>query len=107
MPKEQAEQGSPQGKYGDLEVVVLHSRCIGAAVCTHEALGSFVLNQKRKALVKDLSANPEKVILNAARNCPTQAIMVYKAGKQIWPPTAQAGRARQPGRDLKMSFEPD
>lgn len=95
----------PQKKYGDLEVVVLHSRCIGAAVCTYQALGSFMLNANKKALVTDLSANPEEVLLNAARNCPTQAIAIYKAGKQIWPPLGAAGQAKQPGRDLKMSFE--
>lgn len=95
---------APQKKFGDLEVVVLHSRCIGAAVCVHEALGSFSLNDKKKALVTDLSKNPEEVILNAARNCPTQAIAVYKAGKQIWPPTGTAGQALQPGRELKSGF---
>jgi ferredoxin len=96
---------SPQKKVGDLEVVVLHTRCIGAAVCVHEALGSFRLNDKKKALVTDLSANPEATIINAARNCPTQAIMVYKAGKQIWPPPGTAGQAMQPGPKLKSGFE--
>jgi len=104
-PKEQSPAGSPQGKFGDLEVVVLHTRCIGAAVCVHEALGSFKLNDKKKALVTDLSVNPESVILNAARNCPTQAIMVYKAGKQIWPPPGPAGQTLVPGPKLKSSFD--
>lgn len=100
-----AEGASPQKKVGDLEVSVLHSRCIGAAVCVHEALGSFRLNDKKKALITDLSKNPEEVILNAARNCPTQAIFVYKAGKQIWPPPGPAGQQLQPGPKLKSGFE--
>lgn len=98
-------EGSPQATKGDLRVIVLHSRCIGAAVCVKEALGSFELNAKKKALVTDLSKNKNEVILNAARNCPTQAIYIYKGTKQIWPPTGKTGLDKQPGRELTMSFE--
>lgn len=105
VPHSTPKEASPIGKHGDLEVVVLHGRCIGASVCVHEALGSFKLNAKKKALVTDLSANPESVIINAARNCPTQAIMVYKAGKQIWPPPAGSAQATQPGAPVKSRFE--
>lgn len=99
--------GSPQGTKGDVRVVVLHSRCIGAAVCVKEALGSFKLNKKNKALVTDLTKNKNDVILNAARNCPTQAIFIYKGTKQIWPVPGKESPDMQPGRDLKMSFEQD
>ncbi|MFO0704997.1 MAG: ferredoxin [Candidatus Andersenbacteria bacterium] len=100
-------QPTQQGTTGDLRVVVLHSRCIGAAICVKEAAGSFVLNDKNKALVSDLTKNRGEVILNAARNCPTQAIYLYRGSKQIWPPTDKAGVNKQPGREIKMSFEPD
>jgi ferredoxin len=96
-----------QGTKGELRVVVLHSRCIGAAVCVKEALGSFVLNDKNKALVTDLAKNGDEALLNAARNCPTQAIYIYRGKKQIWPPAGKAGLNKQPGRDVKMSFELD
>jgi ferredoxin len=98
-------QGSPQGKAGDLEVVVLQSRCIGAAVCVAEAQGSFELNATRKAVVTDLSKNKESVLINAARNCPTQAIYIYKNKKQIWPPAGAQGQRMQPGSNQKMGFE--
>ncbi|MFH0830486.1 MAG: ferredoxin [Parcubacteria group bacterium] len=100
-------RGSPQKTKGKVRVVVLHSRCIGAAVCVEEALGSFELNNKRKALVTDLSKNKKETILNAARNCPTQAIYIYRGNQQIWPPLGKVGLAKQPGRELKMSFEPE
>ncbi len=90
---------------GDLEVTVLQSRCIGAAVCTNEARGSFILNDKKKALVSDLSKNSDEVIEDAARNCPVQAIFIYKQKKQLWPESGPAGLTKQPGRDIKMSFE--
>lgn|GEM_PF-2000212 len=100
-------EASPQGIKGELRVVVLHSRCIGAAVCVKEAAGSFVLNDKNKALVADLKKSSDEAILNSARNCPTQAIYIYRGDKQIWPPLGKAGLDKQPGRDLKMNFEPD
>ena len=96
--------GSQQGIKGELRVVVLHSRCIGAAVCVKEAAGSFTLNDKNKALVTDLKKSSDEAILNSARNCPTQAIYIYRGTKQIWPPPGKAGLDKQPGRELKMSF---
>jgi ferredoxin len=89
----------------DLEISVLHSRCIGAAVCTNEAEGSFILNAKKKALVTDLSKNSEDVLVNVARNCPVQAIFIYKQKKQLWPEPGVEGLNKQPGRDVKMSFD--
>lgn len=97
--------GKPAGKKGDLEIVVLHSRCIGAAICTNEARGSFILNAKKKALVTDLTKNSDHVLEDAARNCPAQAIFLYKQKKQKWPEAGPSGLAKQPGREIKMSFE--
>jgi len=102
-PKEPTQQGTK----GDLRVVVLHSRCIGAAVCVKEAAGSFKLNGANKALVTDLTKNKNETLVNSARNCPTQAIFVYRGSQQIWPPVGKAGLAKQPGRDIKMTFEPE
>jgi len=98
-------KSSPTGKKGDLELSVLHSRCIGAAVCVNEARGSFILNDQKKALVTDLTKNTDEVLEDAARNCPVQAIYLYKQKKQKWPESGPAGLAKQPGRELKMSFE--
>jgi len=98
-------KATPSGKKGDLEIVVLHSRCIGAAVCVYEARGSFKLNPEKKALVTDLEANTEEVLMNAARNCPTQAIYIYRNKKQVWPPPGKSGLNKQPSTKLKMRFE--
>jgi ferredoxin len=87
-----------------LEVVVLQSRCIGASVCVDEARGSFKLNGLKKAVVTDLSKNSDETILNAARNCPTQAIFIYKNKKQIWPVPGADAQDKQPGTKLKMSL---
>jgi ferredoxin len=91
--------------YGDLEVVVLKSRCIGASVCVHEARGSFELEKGHQAVITDLSKNKEATLVAAARNCPTQAIFIYKNNKQIWPPPGRHGITLQPSPDPKMKFE--
>ena len=96
---------SKRGTYDDLEVVVLESRCIGAAVCVAEAAGSFALDDKKRAVVTDLSKNKQSVLVNAARNCPTQAIFIYKNKKQIWPPPGAQSIKFQPGPKQKMGFE--
>jgi ferredoxin len=100
-----APAAGPTAGKNDIEVVVLQTRCIGASVCVYEARGSFKLNAMRKAVVTDLSKNPSETILNAARNCPTQAIMIYKNKKQIWPPPGKEGQDKQPGPKLKMSLD--
>jgi ferredoxin len=104
-PSKNPHQRMPQGKVGDLEVVVLQSRCIGAAICVAEAQGSFELNATHKAVVTDLTKNKESVLIDAARNCPTQAIYIYKNKKQIWPPAGTQGQKMQPGTNQKMGFE--
>lgn len=103
MKKAKYIKGSPSGKKRDLEVIVLHSRCIGASVCVYEAKGSFKLNQARKSLVTDLTKNSDDVLLNAARNCPTQAIFLYRKQKQIWPKPGPDNKKMQP--DPQRVFE--
>lgn len=88
-----------------LDVVVLQSRCIGAAVCVEEAKGSFRLDENKKAQVTDLSKNTENTLIDAARNCPAQAIFIYKNKKQIWPKPGEKGLDMQPKTDLKMSMD--
>jgi ferredoxin len=103
--KESVQANSPKESKDGLEVVVLQSRCIGASVCVDEARGSFKLNSLKKAVVTDLSKNSDETILNAARNCPTQAIFIYKNKKQIWPIPGADAQDKQPGTKLKMSLD--
>jgi len=98
-------QPSLYGKKGKLQITALHSRCIGAAVCVAQAKGSFVLNQNNKVLIGDLRANPDQVLISAAQNCPTQALLVYKNKKQIWPPAGTKDRALRLQGKTKMKFD--
>ncbi len=93
------------GKRGSLEVSILHTRCIGAAVCVYEARGAFKLNKNRKAVITDLKKASEKAIINCARNCPMQAIFVYRNQKQIWPDPNKDATRYQPDAKTKILFD--
>lgn len=71
-------------------VVVDKDTCIGSASCVAIAPDLFELDDDGKAVVKD-GASLEDVIevLDAAKSCPVDAIIVYDTeGKQLWPETA-------------------
>ncbi|QQG46463.1 MAG: ferredoxin [Candidatus Niyogibacteria bacterium] len=60
--------------------------CIGAASCVAIAPGVFALDQENKAYIVDKNAADFETILNAAKSCPTKAIILYdEEGKQIFP----------------------
>lgn len=90
---------------GDLKVVVYHSRCIGASVCVKAALNSFVLNNQRKSIPTNLSANDLTTLTNVARLCPTQAIFIYKKNKLIWPTKNSTKRGALPSDHHVMRLE--
>ena len=83
-----------------IKVKVDPDLCIGAASCIVVAPEHFELNTEGKAEVKkaendhvlgyememDVDEAGKEKILDAARSCPTQAILVYdEAGKQLFP----------------------
>ncbi|MFW6075483.1 MAG: ferredoxin [Chloroflexota bacterium] len=72
-------------KHG-LYVEVDEGRCIGVAYCAVCAPGVFHLNARRIAEVIDPEGGDREQILEAARQCPVDAIIVEtEDGEQLWP----------------------
>jgi ferredoxin len=69
-----------------LKVEVEEGRCIGVANCEVCAPKLFRLNAFRIAEVLDPSSTDRETILEAAADCPVDAIIVETAdGRQLWP----------------------
>jgi ferredoxin len=63
---------------GQLRVEVDRERCIGSAVCTFHAPGSFDVGDDAKARwLADGGDSPEAV-RNAVENCPTRALTLVE-----------------------------
>lgn len=73
----------PQRK---LIVEVDEGRCIGVGYCETCAPGVFRLNARRIAEVIDPNGDSEEQILEAAHQCPVDAIIVEtEDGELLWP----------------------
>jgi len=61
--------------------------CIGAATCVAIAPQTFVMDSEAKAIILDSAeADSDDTIIDAARGCPTAAIIVQDtAGNKIFP----------------------
>ncbi len=105
VPRSNTNLPSVSATLGELKVEVKHTRCIGAAVCVKNALASFVLNNQRRSVPTDLSANDLETFENTARLCPSQAIYIFKKGKQLWPRESGTGKQKQPGPKHKMRLD--
>lgn len=72
------------GKY---KVKVARDLCIGAASCVAVSPDTFLLDDERKAIIKEDSQDVPDNILMAAQSCPTAAIIITdtETGKQVWP----------------------
>lgn len=67
-------------------IVVDREKCISAASCVAVAPEVFELDGEGKAIVKNATGNDDQTIIDAAKACPTQAIIIVdEAGKQIVP----------------------
>lgn len=68
-------------------VRVIRDLCIGAASCVALAPLAFELDAEGKAIVKDtLSQTNDADVLEAAKSCPVDAIIVEdENGAQVWP----------------------
>lgn len=67
---------------------VLRDKCIGAGNCVALAEEAFELDNENIAIVKDdWSQNTDEQLLDAAKSCPTAAIVVKEkgTGKQVYP----------------------
>ena len=61
-----------------LRVEVDRERCIGSAVCTFHAPGSFDVGDEAKARWLENSSDPPEAIRSAVENCPTRALTLVE-----------------------------
>lgn len=84
MPKQEyvrAKEGSSISK-----IVVDRDLCIGVASCVTVDPMVFKLDNEQKAVVIDPNLSEDQEVIDAAKSCPVQAIILYdKNGKQIFP----------------------
>jgi ferredoxin len=66
-----------------VEVQVSRARCIATQSCIHAAPGVFELDEQRLSTVIDPDAEPLEAVVEAAENCPTGAISVFRDGVQL------------------------
>lgn len=69
-----------------MKIEVKKDLCISAASCVAIAPGVFQLDQEGKAYLVDPAGANEATILEAAKSCPVQCIILTDdQGKQIYP----------------------
>ena len=70
-----------------LKITIIADECIGDSVCTDEAPGTFEVNDDGIAVVLEDSNDDRDTILNAANNCPTEAIVIEdkETGEKLAP----------------------
>jgi ferredoxin len=61
--------------------------CIASKNCVHCAAAVFQLNEDQVAAVLDPDGAPDPEVVEAARNCPVDAIRLYDrvTGAQVYP----------------------
>ena len=62
-----------------LRIRVDHGRCVGNAMCLAIAPGAFGHNEERQSEIVDATGEDWQTIVEAAANCPTNAISVEDA----------------------------
>ena len=82
----------PNNPYGpvavrNLKVKVDKDLCIGAATCVAVAPHTFLLDSEAKAIIIETAENDtDETIIDAARGCPTAAIIIEDAsGNKVFP----------------------
>ncbi|PIS40787.1 MAG: ferredoxin [Candidatus Kerfeldbacteria bacterium CG08_land_8_20_14_0_20_43_14] len=69
-----------------IKISVDREKCISAATCIAIAPETFELDGEGKAVIKNPTGNDEATIIEAAKSCPTQAIIITdENGKQLVP----------------------
>lgn len=80
------EAPAPPGRTPVLRIEIDRQSCTGMQECIRIAPGVFELDEENIAVVVDASAATREKLLEAARECPTQAIKLYELdGTQIYP----------------------
>lgn len=68
-----------------IEAAIDRSLCVGSGPCFVLAPRAFALDDVMKATVLDPEAESEATLLEAARECPTQAIYLSRRGRSLYP----------------------
>lgn len=61
-----------------MKIIIDENRCIGSGNCVHIAPRVFALNELRIATVMDPHGAEDSILLEAAENCPVEAIQLFK-----------------------------
>jgi ferredoxin len=61
--------------------------CIGDQLCCAEAPNTFDVDDEGIAVITNPEGDDPEVILNAAKGCPVDCIMLYdnETGDKVWP----------------------
>jgi len=71
---------------GKLKIKVINDLCISAATCVVRAPKTFDLDDDGIAYVKEGDWDDVVAVIEAAKSCPTTAIIVEDSeGNQLWP----------------------
>ncbi len=70
---------------GDIEIIVIREKCIGAATCVVYAPSTFDLDEDNIAIIKKGEWDKLEKIIAAAQSCPVLAIEVNVKGKKVYP----------------------
>lgn len=75
------------GDADNLKITVDRDTCIGDGLCCDDAPETFELDDEQKAVVKSTVGDTKDAIIEAASNCPVDAIKVEcaKTGKVLYP----------------------
>ncbi|MEW6747506.1 MAG: ferredoxin [Planctomycetota bacterium] len=70
-----------------LKITIDRDACIGDGACCEEAPATFELDGDEIAVVKSDSKDSRETIIDAAKNCPTDAIIIEdrESGEQLAP----------------------
>ncbi len=63
----------------ELTVAVDHNRCVGSTMCVQVASETFALNEEGQSIVIDPNGASREQVLDAAEQCPMEAITVDDA----------------------------
>jgi ferredoxin len=79
----------PKGVKGmaKYKIEIDRDTCIGDQLCVNEAPNTFELDDEDIAVVTNPEGDDADTVLNAAKSCPVDAIILYDAdtGEKVWP----------------------
>jgi ferredoxin len=75
------------GDADNLKITVDRDNCIGDGLCCDDAPETFELDDEQKAIIKNPVGDTKDAVLEAAGNCPVDAIKVEdkRTGKVLYP----------------------